>query len=92
MNIPIWIINPFVFSDLAAFDKVSTAIRNMAAMLDIQYLTIGSNFFKFLEYPACTDSGFTGYKNVPNIVSISHYLEQFYSSIFNGYIKACLNI
>ena len=35
-------ISLFVFSDLAVFDKVSTAIRITANMLNGQYLMIGS--------------------------------------------------
>ena len=61
-------------------------------MLNGQYLTIGSIFFKFFEYRACADSGSTGHKNVPNIVSLSHCFEQLYSCIFNSYVKAYLNI
>ena len=49
-------------------------------------------FFKFFAYRALADSGSTGHKNVPNIVSLSHCLEQLYSCIFNSYVKACLNI
>ena len=41
-------------------------------------------------YRACADSGSTGHKNVLNIVSLSHCLEQFYSCFFNSYVKACL--
>ena len=43
-------------------------------------------------YLALADSGSTGHKNVPNIVSLSYCLEQLYSCIFNSYVKACLNI
>ena len=49
-------------------------------------------FFKFFEYRACTDSGSTGHRNVPNIVSLIHCLEQLYFCILNSYVKACLNI
>ena len=42
-------------------------------------------------YRALTDSGSTGHKNVPNIVSLCHCLEQLYSCIFNSYVEACLN-
>ena len=31
----------------------------------------------------------TGHKNVPNIVSLSHCLEQLYSCISVSYVKAC---
>ena len=57
-----------------------------------QYLTIWSIFFKFFAYQALADSGSTGHKNVPNIVSLCHCLEQLYSCIFNSYVKPCLNI
>ena len=43
-------------------------------------------------YRALADSGSTGHKNVPNIVSLSYCLEQLYSCIFNSYVKLCLNI
>ena len=45
------------------------------------------HFFKFFAYQALADSGSTGHKNVPNIVSLSHCLEQLNNSIFNSYIK-----
>ena len=50
------------------------------------------HFYKFFLCRACADSGSTGHKNVPNIVSFSHCLEQLYSYIINSYVKACLNI
>ena len=50
------------------------------------------HFFKFFGYRACADRCSTGHKNVPNIVSLSHSLEQLYSGIFNSYVKVCLNI
>ena len=41
-------ISLFLFSDSVVFDKVSTAIRVMADMLNWQYLTIGGIFLKIL--------------------------------------------
>ena len=80
-------ISLFVFSDLVVFDKVSTAIRiTLTESYDKEH------FFKFFAYQTLADSGSTGHKNVPNIVSLSHCLEQIYSCIFNSYVKACLNI
>ena len=40
MNIPLWIINQFVFSDSVVFNKVSTAIRITA---DMQQLTVSNS-------------------------------------------------
>ena len=51
----------FVFSDSAAFDKVSTAIRVKVAMLNGHYLTIGS-IFQILLSIAAADSGSMGQK------------------------------
>ena len=88
MNVPLWIINQFV---CFAFDKVSTAIRITADML-IKQEYDRQHFFLIFEYRACADSGSKGHKNVLNIVSLSHCLEQLYFCIFNSYVKACLNI
>ena len=50
-----------VCSDSVVFDKISTAVRVTADMINLQYLMI------FFVYQAWADRSSTGHKNVPNI-------------------------
>ena len=61
-------------------------------MLNWQYLTIGSIFSNSLPIRPSQTVAQRAIKKVPNIVSLSHCLEQLYSCIFNSYVKACLYI